>query len=31
MGMHALELRRWLAEHGIAQLNAYGDEDVANA
>ncbi len=31
MGMHVLEARRWLEEHGIPQLNAFGDEDVANA
>ena len=31
MGMHALELRRWLEDHGIPQLSAYGDEDAAHA
>ena len=31
MGMHALELRRWMKEHGVAQRNAFGDEDAANA
>lgn len=31
MGMHALELRAWLKEHGIAERNAYAETDVANA
>lgn len=31
MGMHVLELRPWLQERGIAQSNAFGDEDVTNA
>ena len=31
MGMHVLELRRWLEEHGVPQLTAYGDEDAAHA
>ena len=31
MGMHALEAREWLLEHGIAQNNRYGEEDAANA
>ncbi|MFC1452062.1 ribbon-helix-helix protein, CopG family [Verrucomicrobiota bacterium] len=31
MGLHVLEARRWLEEHGIAQRNAFGDEDIANA
>jgi predicted HTH domain antitoxin len=31
MGMHTLEMREWLREHGITQRNAFGDEDVANA
>lgn len=31
MGMHALETRHWLEEHGIAQRNVFRDEDVANA
>lgn len=31
MGLHALEMRRWLDEHGIAQQSVYGDGDAANA
>lgn len=31
MGMHVLELRRWLCEHDMAQNNAYRSQDVANA
>ena len=31
MGMHVLEIRQWLDEHGIAQRNAFGDEDAAHA
>ena len=31
MGMHVLQLRSWLNEHGILQRNVYGDEDVARA
>ena len=31
MGMHVLELRRWLDEHGISPRAAYGDEDAAHA
>lgn len=31
MGLHILELRRWLNEHNISQENAFGDEDVGNA
>jgi predicted HTH domain antitoxin len=31
MGMHALEVRHWLQEHGINPCNGFGDEDVANA
>ena len=31
MGMHALELRAWLAEQGIAQNTAYGDRDASRA
>ena len=31
MGMHALELRGWLKEHGIAARNAFSETDVANA
>ena len=31
MGMHALQLRSWLAEQGIAQRNAHSDEDARRA
>ena len=31
MGMHVLDLRQWLNEHGIEQRNAHGDDDAANA
>lgn len=31
MGMHVLELRHWLHEHGIAQNNAYTDRESADA
>ena len=31
MGMNVLAVRRWLDEHGVPQVNAYGDEDAANA
>jgi len=31
MGMHVLELRGWLEEHGIATRNAFAETDVANA
>ncbi len=31
MGMHILQLRQWLIEHGIDQNSAYADEDTANA
>ena len=31
MGMHVLELRGWLKEHGIAALTAFADTDAANA
>ena len=31
MGMHVLQLRSWLEEHGIPQRNVYGDEDAARA
>ena len=31
MGMHVLQLRRWLGERDISQHNAYGDEDAARA
>ncbi len=31
MGMHPLELRGWLKEHGIAMCNAFAETDVENA
>ena len=31
MGMHILQLRQWLKEHGIDQNSAYADRDTANA
>ena len=31
MGRHVLELRSWLQERGIAQHNAFGDEDASHA
>ena len=31
LGLHPLDARRWLREHGIAQRTAFGDEDAANA
>lgn len=31
MGMHALDLRRWLEEHELPQSGAYKDEDAAHA
>ena len=31
MGMHVLELRGWLKEHGIATRNAFAERDAANA
>lgn len=31
MGMHVLEIRRWMEERGIALQNPFGSEDVANA
>lgn len=31
MGMHVLELRGWLKEHGIPGRNAFGETDVVNA
>ena len=31
MGLHALELRTWLNERGIAQRTAYGDADATHA
>jgi predicted transcriptional regulator len=31
MGMHVLDLRSWLAEHGIAQNTAMSLDDHANA
>lgn len=31
MGMHVLELREWLNDHGIKQNNSFGDTDYKNA
>jgi len=31
MGMHILEMREWLNDHGIGQNSCYGEEDVPNA
>jgi predicted HTH domain antitoxin len=31
MGLHVLQLRDWLAERGMAQHLAYGDEDADHA
>lgn len=31
MGMHALAMREWLEEHGVAPLTVYGDGDAAHA
>lgn len=31
MGLHVLDLRKWLNDHGVAQNTAYADEDTANA
>ena len=31
MGLHVLDLRIWLDERGIAQQNAYGDQDADRA
>ena len=31
MGIHSLDLRRWLDEHGITVNTSYGAEDAANA
>ena len=31
MGVHVLQIRTWLVEQGIAQHNAYGDEDAVRA
>ena len=31
MGMHVLDLRQWLGEHGISEQNAYGAKDAQNA
>lgn len=31
MGMHVLDLRRWLNEHDITQNSSYREDDVANA
>lgn len=31
MGRSAIEIRKWLNEHGIRQNNAFSEEDVSNA
>jgi predicted HTH domain antitoxin len=31
MGMHVLELRSWLRQHGIAERHAFAETDVENA
>lgn len=31
MGLHPLELRDWMKEHGIAACNAFAESDVASA
>jgi predicted DNA-binding protein len=31
MGLHVLELRRWLAERGLTQSVVYGDDDADSA
>ena len=31
MGLHPLELRTWLREHGISENTCYGTEDAAHA
>lgn len=31
MGMHVLDLRRWLTEHDIPMNSRYDEEDVTNA
>lgn len=31
MGMHVLDLRKWLDDHDITQSGAYGDRDADNA
>ena len=31
MGLHALAMRRWLEEHGVAAGAAYGDGDASHA
>jgi len=31
MGMHVLDLRRWLAEHELGQNSNFDEDDVANA
>ena len=31
MGMHVLDLRHWLKEHGLAQNSSFSDQDAANA
>lgn len=31
MGMHVLELRRWLDDHSITQASVFSSEDIKNA
>jgi predicted HTH domain antitoxin len=31
MGMHALDMRKWLEDHNVTQPGAYGDRDADNA
>ncbi len=31
MGMHVLDLRRWLNDHGLTQNNSFSEQDAANA
>jgi hypothetical protein len=31
MGMHVLDLRRWLNERDLAQTNVHGDQDAVHA
>ena len=31
MGLYVLDLRQWLAEHGIPERSVYGDQDAARA
>ena len=31
LGMHVVDVRHWLREHGLAQNVSFSDQDVANA